>query len=155
MRTRADYGRAFAAVRQVIHRWDPYGLISGGAPADEWDSEIASVVSQIPHIKSESDATRVISEVFSRAFQPVEFAFNCIDQSIEQAAACVVRSASHSYAASASLCALVVTWTRYFTFRDSVECPVECHVVYESRQTPVARAGFGPVSHPPGRGESP
>jgi hypothetical protein len=72
MRTRADYDRAFAAVRDVIHRWDPYGLL-GHAPADEWDNEIASIVAHIPHIKSEGDATQVISEVFSRAFQPDGF----------------------------------------------------------------------------------
>src|SRR5271154_3306458 len=74
MRTGADYDRAFVAVREVIHRWDPYGLVSSGAPADEWDSEIASVVAQIPHIKSDSDAAQTISKVFSRAFQPQGFA---------------------------------------------------------------------------------
>jgi hypothetical protein len=80
MRTRADYDRAFAAVREVIHRWDPYGLIKSGAPDDEWNSEIASVVAQIPHIKSENDAAQAISRVFSQAFQPEGFALpDCSD----------------------------------------------------------------------------
>ena len=38
MRTRADYDHAFGVVRQVIHAWDPYDLIGGGAPPDEWGS---------------------------------------------------------------------------------------------------------------------
>jgi len=73
MRTRADYDRAFAIVREVIHEWDPYGLIGGGAPADEWDSEIASLVAQIPRIRSQNDAAHTVSRVFSSAFQPEGF----------------------------------------------------------------------------------
>lgn len=73
MCTRADYARAFAVVRDVIHGWDPYGLISCGAPIDEWDSEIASLVAQIPRIKSEDDATHALSRVFSSAFQQEGF----------------------------------------------------------------------------------
>ena len=73
MRTRADYDRAFAVVREVIHAWDPYALIRGGAPHDEWDSEIASVVAQVPRIKSENDAAHAVSCVFSSAFQPESF----------------------------------------------------------------------------------
>jgi hypothetical protein len=73
MRTRADYDRAFAVVREVIHEWDPYALIGGGAPRDEWDSEIASLVAQVPRIKSENDAAHAVSRVFSSAFQPDGF----------------------------------------------------------------------------------
>jgi hypothetical protein len=73
MGTRDDYDRAFAVVREVIHEWDLYALIGGGAPADEWDSKIASLVAQIPRIKSENDAAHVVSRVFSSAFQPEGF----------------------------------------------------------------------------------
>lgn len=73
MRTRADYDRAFAVVRQVIREWDPYALIAGGAPDDEWDHEIASLVAQIPRIASEKDAAHAVSRVFSSAFQPEGF----------------------------------------------------------------------------------
>jgi hypothetical protein len=44
-------------------------LIGGGAPADEWDSEIVSLVAQIPRIKSQNDAVDVVCRVFSSAFQ--------------------------------------------------------------------------------------
>ena len=50
MRTNADYDRAFALVRGVLNEWDPYGLIADGFPANEWDSEVASVVAAIPRI---------------------------------------------------------------------------------------------------------
>jgi hypothetical protein len=73
MSTREDTGRAFAIVREAIHTWDPYGLIAAGAPDDEWDSEIARVVAEIPRITSEWDAADVVSRVFSAAFQPEGF----------------------------------------------------------------------------------
>jgi hypothetical protein len=73
MRTRAEYDRAFAVVREVVHEWDPYALIGGGAPRDEWDSEIASLVAQLPRIKSQNDAAHAVSRVFSSAFQPDGF----------------------------------------------------------------------------------
>jgi hypothetical protein len=73
MHSRADNERAFAVVRTVIHAWDPYGLINAGAPADEWDDEIARIVAKVPYITSESDATNVISSVFTAAFQPEGF----------------------------------------------------------------------------------
>ena len=73
MRTRAGYDRAFAVVRDVIHEWDPYALIGAGAPGDEWDSEIASLVAQIPRITSENAAAHALSRVFSSAFQPEGF----------------------------------------------------------------------------------
>ena len=31
MKTCADYERAIQAVREVVHRWDPYGLLSAAA----------------------------------------------------------------------------------------------------------------------------
>jgi hypothetical protein len=73
MRTRTHYERALSVVRGVIHEWDPYALIGGRAPANEWDSEIASLVAQIPRMKSDNDAAHAISRVFSSAFQAEGF----------------------------------------------------------------------------------
>ena len=73
MRTRIDYDRAFGVVRDLVARWDPYSLLAGGAPEDEFDSEVRSVVQQIPRIRSANDATHVISRVFSSAFEPSLF----------------------------------------------------------------------------------
>ena len=73
MKTRADYERALQAVREVVHRWDPYGLLAGGCPPDEFDREIAAVVAQIPRIRSRADAVQVLSRVFSSAFERARF----------------------------------------------------------------------------------
>ena len=48
-------------------------LLDLGAPDDEFDSEIAAVVAQIPSIRSENDAVDAVSEVFSSAFDPELF----------------------------------------------------------------------------------
>jgi hypothetical protein len=68
-----DHKRALEVVGSVIREWDPYSLIAGGAPADEFDSEIASVVAQIPRIKTEEEAALVLSRVFSSAFEAERF----------------------------------------------------------------------------------
>jgi len=80
MKSTDDYQRAIAAVRTVIHKWDPYSLIAGACPRDEFDSEIANIITQIPRIKGTNDATHAISRVFSSAFEPGRFRpDNCIE----------------------------------------------------------------------------
>jgi hypothetical protein len=70
---KAAYKRALEVVGSVIREWDPYALIAGGAPADEFDSEIAAVVTQIPRIKTEREGALVLSRVFSTAFEAERF----------------------------------------------------------------------------------
>ena len=52
----------------MIHKWDPYAMLASGCPKDEFDGEIASLVTQIPRIRSSRDAADAISRVFSAAF---------------------------------------------------------------------------------------
>jgi hypothetical protein len=73
VKSRADYKRAFGIVGDIVRRWDPYALVANGFPPDEFDGEIGSVVAQIPRIKSQCDATDVLSRVFSAAFGPKGF----------------------------------------------------------------------------------
>ena len=63
----------FETVRKVIHEWDPYDLLAGGAPDDEFDSEISAVIRQLDRIRSSRDACHVISRVFSSSFEPELF----------------------------------------------------------------------------------
>ena len=70
---RREYGEAFDAVRSVIHEWDPYGLLAGGSPTDEFDMEISAVVRQLGRVHSPLDAAHVISRVFSSSFEPELF----------------------------------------------------------------------------------
>ena len=74
MRTREDYEKAFETVAEVIRQWDPDGLLAGGAPRDEYDREIAKIVTSIPKISCALDATRTISDVFSEMFDPADYA---------------------------------------------------------------------------------
>jgi hypothetical protein len=70
---RAKYEELWDVTAAVIRRWDPYGLLGGGAPADELDHEIASVVAQIPRIHSAMDAALAVSRVFCSSFEPQYF----------------------------------------------------------------------------------
>ena len=63
-----------SVVARVIRSWDPYGLLAGGAPSDEFDAEIAAVTAQIHRIAGPADAAHVVSRVFSNAFDADTFA---------------------------------------------------------------------------------
>lgn len=73
MKTRADYDTAVDTVGFAIKRWDPYSLLAGGAPPDEFDAEIAQLVTRVRYIHSASDAAREIAAVFAAAFEPEYF----------------------------------------------------------------------------------
>jgi hypothetical protein len=60
-------------VSELVRQWDPYSLLASGCPNDEFDPEVSSIVSNISSIHTEQDATRIISEVFSSAFEPEHF----------------------------------------------------------------------------------
>jgi hypothetical protein len=62
-----------ALVSAVIGEWDPYALLAGGAPRDEFDQEVSSVMAQVSRIKSATDAAHVISRVFSSSFESGPF----------------------------------------------------------------------------------
>ena len=73
MKTRQDYEAAFQIVRAVIAEWDPHALLGGGAPKDEFDDEVARVLTHICDIHSPNDAAAAISAVFAASFTPEDF----------------------------------------------------------------------------------
>jgi hypothetical protein len=73
MKRRLEYEAAQEIVRSVISEWDPYSLIGGGAPADEFDDEVARVLARIREMRSPTDAASAISAVFSTSFDPKSF----------------------------------------------------------------------------------
>ena len=73
MTDRSQWKRIEPVVRKVIHGWDPYHLLQGGAPENEWDQEILQIVGRVNRIGSPADAAKVISEVFTGAFHPEGF----------------------------------------------------------------------------------
>lgn len=54
---------------EIIRGWDPYGLLAGDAPRDEFDREIATLVTEIPRIKSATDAAHAVSRIFGASFE--------------------------------------------------------------------------------------
>lgn len=64
-------------VRESVHRIDPYCLLEGGSPDDEFDSEINSIASQLPRCGSGKDVAHTIARVLNNAFsekhKPEEF----------------------------------------------------------------------------------
>ncbi len=75
--TKQDYKIGLEIVREEIHRIDPYSLLEGGCPEDEFDSEIASIANQLTRCKSGKDVahaiTRVLNSSFGEKHKPSEF----------------------------------------------------------------------------------
>ncbi|WP_084087765.1 DUF1871 family protein [Aerolutibacter daejeonensis] len=68
MRTRKDYELALGVVGEAVRSWDPYALLSDGAPASEFEAEIATLAARVPHIHDATDAAQTVSDVFAEAF---------------------------------------------------------------------------------------
>ena len=70
---RAKYEEMWDVTADVIRQWDPYRLLGEGAPTNEFEHEIASVVAEIPRIHSAADAVLAVSRVFSSSLEPQHF----------------------------------------------------------------------------------
>lgn len=70
------YKRQFIAVKSAIDQWDPYDLLCH-APADEYDSETAMVLSRIINNIDIDSIARVVSEVFMEMFGDEYTADDC------------------------------------------------------------------------------
>jgi len=68
VRSLVEWKLATKIVGDIVREWDPYSLMSLGAPHDEFDVEIAAVVKEVGRIRSAADATVVLNRVFSGAF---------------------------------------------------------------------------------------
>ena len=73
LKTKTDYVLACRVVKTVIDEWDPYALLAQGAPADEFNREVAALVPHIRHIRGIEDAAQAVSHVFSAAFEAQDF----------------------------------------------------------------------------------
>jgi hypothetical protein len=69
MKNRDDYDKAIEVTGAVVRAWDPYNLLEGGASSDEFEAEIAQLVTHIPKISNTADAVQSVSLVFSEAFE--------------------------------------------------------------------------------------
>lgn len=55
-------------VKKHINRWDPISLLAGGAPSDEYDSEIKHVVDAVLNSNDQIAVAEAIKNIFDRMF---------------------------------------------------------------------------------------
>jgi hypothetical protein len=68
VKDRREYEQAVEIIGDVIRAWDPFSLMADGAPADEFDDQIAKITARVPTFRRSSDAAEAVSAVFSEAF---------------------------------------------------------------------------------------
>lgn len=68
-----SYQETIEIVRSVINEWDPYDLIKGGAPDNEFVREVALIAAKANEVKTPTELAEVISKVFSTSFGPEWF----------------------------------------------------------------------------------
>ena len=58
----------YQLVKKAIDELDVYGLLEGGAPDDEFDSESKEIADRISESDSIIEIAKVITDVFNKAF---------------------------------------------------------------------------------------
>ncbi|MBP3041371.1 DUF1871 family protein [Bacillaceae bacterium Marseille-Q3522] len=56
-------------VTRYINRWDPMQLLAGGAPDDEYDTEVEQIVEAVLESKDEIEIAEAIQDTFKFTFQ--------------------------------------------------------------------------------------
>jgi hypothetical protein len=65
---RREYRPLRSAVARIIARADPINLLALGAPGDEYDGEVAVIVSELPSARDEADVRSIVRGEFVRRF---------------------------------------------------------------------------------------
>jgi hypothetical protein len=65
-----EFAELRKAVAGVLRQHDPISLIGMGAPDDEYDPEVGTILPRLREATSESDVSRIIHEEFVRWFGP-------------------------------------------------------------------------------------
>lgn len=60
------YQDLVAAVERAINEADPIGLLAGGAPSDEYATEIGTIIPLLANVHRPDDVTGVLHDEFSR-----------------------------------------------------------------------------------------
>jgi hypothetical protein len=63
-----SYGDLYTDVARIFRSLDPMQLIEMGAPDDEYDSEISTILPRFNEASSSSGMTRIVHEEFSHWF---------------------------------------------------------------------------------------
>ena len=62
------YGSLYADVSRLLREADPLGLIAMGAPADEYDPEVSTILPRLREANAVVDVQRIVHEEFVRWF---------------------------------------------------------------------------------------
>jgi len=65
-----DYGGLFDAVSAALIAADPIGLIADGAPIDEYEPEVETILPRLKDAHDASDVEVILHEEFTRWFGP-------------------------------------------------------------------------------------
>jgi hypothetical protein len=67
-RRKVAYETLYADVRAILNRHDPVGLIGMGAPEDEYEPEVGTILPRLRTANEAEDVQRVLDEEFHRWF---------------------------------------------------------------------------------------
>ena len=65
---KSKYGDRFMELRTIINRHDPIGLLAIGAPEDEYESEVKTIIIQLDNEKTEQQIHDLVYQEFIRWF---------------------------------------------------------------------------------------
>jgi hypothetical protein len=65
---KAAYGSLYAAVSRLLREADPVSLIAIGAPDDEYDPEVSTILPRLREARAAVDVQRIVHEEFVRWF---------------------------------------------------------------------------------------
>jgi SAM-dependent methyltransferase len=67
-RLRRDQPQLFADVTEILARHDPVGLVAVGAPRDEYEAEVGTIIPRLDSAADARDVHRILVEEFDRWF---------------------------------------------------------------------------------------
>ena len=65
---KAAYGDLYTEVSRLMREADPIRLIAIGAPGDEYDPEVSTILPRLREAKSPDDVQRIVHEEFAHWF---------------------------------------------------------------------------------------
>jgi hypothetical protein len=65
---RNKYGYKFSELREIVNNNDPTGLISMGAPIDEYEPEVKTIIVQLDNTNDENEVLDLVFSEFEKWF---------------------------------------------------------------------------------------
>ncbi len=73
----------FDIVTEIINKWDPIGLLEGGAPLNEYSIEVRKIVISIDDISNHFDLAKAIQMIFFESTESKVDVLKCLNYSEE------------------------------------------------------------------------